>query len=212
MKRAIALFTKPAVLIVVLLAVGWAMTSVGLGDAVQQAGAHGPAVFAGFAAMACALGVPRQVVAYAGGLAFGFWEGAALGLLSMVLGCVANFVGSRLAARDRVAAWLERGQGRQLQRFDRFLSRNAFTATLTLRLLPVGSNLVTNVMAGVSGVRAIPFVIASALGYVPQTVVFALLGDGVRVEAWVKVGLALLLFAVSGALGLVLLQRSRGVL
>jgi len=55
-------------------------------------------------------------------------------------------------------------------------------------------------------------VIASALGYVPQTVVFALLGDGVRVEAWVKVGLALLLFAVSGALGLVLLQRSRGVL
>lgn len=211
MIRSLETFTKPLALIVVLLVSGWALTSLGLGDAVRQAGNHGPAVFAGFAAMACALGVPRQVVAYAGGLAFGFWEGSCLGLLAMVMGCLANFVGSRFAARDRVQAWLDRGQGRQLQRFDRFLSANAFTATLTLRLLPVGSNLVTNVMAGVSGVRAVPFVIASALGYIPQTVVFALLGGGVLEGVWVNIALGIALFGVSSLLGLVLLRRSRGL-
>lgn len=211
MTRGLDAITKPAALIVVLLLAGWAITSIGLGDAVQAAGTQGPAVFVGFAAMACALGVPRQVVAYAGGLAFGFWEGTGLGLLAMMTGCLANFFGARLAARARVQAWLERGQGRQLQRFDRFLSTNAFMATLTLRLLPVGSNLVTNVMAGVSGARAVPFVIASALGYVPQTVVFALLGGGVLEGVWIKVALGVALFIVSSLLGLVLLRRSQGL-
>ena len=212
MTRTIGIFTKPVALIVLLVLVGWGMTGAGLGEAVTRAGAQGPAMFAGFAVMACALGVPRQVVAYAGGLAFGFWNGAGLGLMAMTLGCVANFFGARFAARARVEAWLDRGQGRQLQRFDRFLSGHAFIATLTLRLLPVGSNMVTNVMAGISGVRALPFIAASVIGYIPQTVVFALLGDGVRVDVWVKIVLAVVLFAVSGALGLVLLRRSRGVL
>ncbi len=211
MIRGLDAVTKPAALIAILLAAGWAITSVGLGDAVQAAGAQGPAVFVGFAAMACALGVPRQVVAYAGGLAFGFWEGAGLGLVAMMAGCIANFFGARMAAHARVQAWLERGQGRQLQRFDRFLSTNAFMATLTLRLLPVGSNLVTNVMAGVSGARAVPFIAASALGYVPQTVVFALLGGGVLEGVWVKIALGVVLFIVSSLLGLVLLRRSQGL-
>lgn len=211
MTRSLEAFTKPAVLIVILLLAGWALTSVGLGNAVHQAGDYGPAVFAGFAALACALGVPRQVAAYAGGLAFGFWDGAWLGLLAMLLGCLANFFGARFAARARVQAWLERGQGRQLQRLDRFLSRNSFMAILTLRLLPVGSNLVTNVMAGLSGVRTLPFLAGSALGYVPQTVVFALLGGGVLEGMWVKVVLGISLFFTSGLLGLVLLRRSQGL-
>lgn len=211
MTRSLEAFTKPAALIVILLLAGWALTSVGLGNAVRQAGDYGPAVFAGFAALACALGVPRQVAAYAGGLAFGFWEGAWLGLLAMLVGCLANFFGARFAARARVQAWLERGQGRQLQRLDRFLSRNSFMATLTLRLLPVGSNLVTNVMAGVSGVRTLPFLAGSALGYVPQTVVFALLGGGVLEGMWVRVALGISLFFTSGLLGLVLLRRSQGL-
>ena len=211
MIRSLEAFTKPAALIVILLVAGWALTSVGLGDAVRQAGTQGPAVFAGFAALACALGVPRQVVAYAGGLAFGFWEGAGLGLLAMVVGCLANFLGSRFAARDRVQAWLQRGQGRQLQRFDRFLSSQSFMAILTLRLLPVGSNLVTNVMAGVSSVRTLPFLAGSVLGYIPQTVVFGLLGGGVLEGVWVKVALGLGLFVLSGLLGLVLLRRSQGL-
>ena len=84
---------------------------------------------------------------------------------------------------------------------------NAFSATLTLRLLPVGSNIALNLLAGVSGVAAAPFLAASVLGYVPQTVVFALLGGGVRVSEGAQVALAAGLMVFSVAFGVMLLRR-----
>ena len=64
-----------------------------------------------------------------------------------------------------------------------------------------------NLLAGVSAVAAGPFLLASLLGYVPQTAVFALLGDGVRVAEGVQMALAVGLFAASVALGVYLLRR-----
>ena len=62
-------------------------------------------------------------------------------------------------------------------------------------------------MAGVSGVATGPFLAASAIGYVPQTVVFALAGAGAglsnAVQLWVAVGLLLL----SVGIGVLLLKR-----
>jgi uncharacterized membrane protein YdjX (TVP38/TMEM64 family) len=99
--------------------------------------------------------------------------------------------------------------GGRLARLDAFLAANPFGATLTLRLLPVGSNIVLNLLAGVSGVAAGPFVLASAIGYVPQTVVFTLLGGGVRVGQGVQLVLGIALFAASALLGLLLMRRHR---
>ena len=159
------------------------------------------------AGLACGFGVPRQVVAYAGGLAFGFWPGSALALLAEIGGCAGNFLGARLLARRWATRWLQRNSGGRLDRMNRFLAARTFTATLTLRLLPVGSNLVLNLLAGVSGVAFGPFLLASVLGFVPQTAVFALLGGGVRVSQAVQVGLAAVLFAASMGLGVLLLRR-----
>ena len=92
-------------------------------------------------------------------------------------------------------------------RLDGFLTANPFTATLTLRLLPVGNNFALNLLAGVSGIAAAPFVLASALGFVPQTAVFALLGSGVRMGQGEQIAVAAALFAASAALGWRLLQR-----
>ncbi len=156
--------------------------------------------------LACAVGVPRQVVAYAGGLAFGFWPGAALAMVAEALGCAADFFWARLLARRWAENWLQRRGDGRLGRLDRFLTARAFTATLTLRLLPFGSNIVLNLLAGVSGVAAGPFLAASVLGYIPQTAVFALLGGGVRVSEAVQVGLAVTLFAASAGLGVLLLR------
>lgn len=197
---------RPAFLLLGLLSVGLALRHLGLDAGIAAAGRHGPLAFVGFAAAACAVGVPRQVVAYAGGLAFGFWPGATLALLAEVLGCIGDFYWARWAARAWTTRWLARGGGR-LQRLSQFLSANAFTATLTLRLLPVGSNLLLNLLAGVSGVAAGPFLAASALGYVPQTAVFALLGGGVRVSQGMQIVVAAVLLALSVALGLALARR-----
>ena len=177
----------------------------GLDEAVRHAGDTGPLAFVALGGLACAAGLPRQVVAYAGGLAYGFWPGAALALAAEVLGCVADFWWARLVARRWAVRFLERG-GR-VARLERFLSAHTFRATLTIRLLPVGNNIATNFLAGVSGAAAVPFVLASAIGYVPQTAVFSLLGGGMRVSEGAQLGLAAVLMVGSVALGVVLLRR-----
>lgn len=198
---------RPALLLLGLVAAGFALQRLGLETGVAAAGQSGPLAFVALATIACAVGIPRQMVAYSGGLAFGFWPGAALALLAEVLGCAVDFFWARWGARAWAARWLTRIGSARLDRLSRFLIANAFTATLTLRLLPVGNNLLLNLLAGVSGVAAGPFLLASALGYVPQTAVFALLGGGVRVSQGAQIALAVVLFAVSIALGLVLLRR-----
>lgn len=161
--------------------------------------------FVALGAVACAVGVPRQVVAFAGGTAFGAFLGTQLALLAMLLGAAASFFYARAIGRD----WARRRLKGGFARLDRFLAANPFTATLTLRLLPVGNNLALNLLAGLSGIPALPFFAASALGYLPQTVVFSLLGKGVRVDGAVQIAVGAVLFVVSGALGLVLLRRHR---
>ena len=171
-------------------------------DAPAQAG---PAAFVLVAAAACAVGVPRQVVAYAAGLGFGTWTGCALALAAEVAGCAADFLWARLVARD----WAARRIRGRLARLDGQLSRHPFGATLTLRLLPVGSNILLNLLAGVSAVAMGPFLLASAIGYLPQTLVFALLGGGVRVDRTEQLLLAGGLFVVASLLGLWLMRRVR---
>ncbi len=199
---------RPALLLAGLVGAGLLLHDAGL-RSVAGTGQHGPLAYVLLGAAACAVGMPRQVVAYAGGLAWGFWPGAALGLAAQLLGCAATLFWSRLVARRWAARWLQRRAAGRLARLDAFLARNPFTATLTLRLLPVGSNLVVNLVAGVSAVPAGSFLAASALGYVPQTMVFALLGGGVRVEHGLQIALAAALFALSLLLGATLLRRGR---
>ena len=198
---------KPALLLAGLLLAGLAVRS-GWGRAALETPAQaGPAVFVLVGAAACAVGVPRQVVAYAAGLGFGTWPGCILALVAEVAGCAIDFLWARLIAREWAAA---RIRGR-LAKLDGQLSRHPFGLTLTLRLLPVGSNILLNLLAGVSAVAIAPFLLASAIGYLPQTIVFALLGGGVRVDGTVKMVLAGVLFVLASGLGLWLMRRMRNL-
>jgi len=169
----------------------------------------GVLVFLALAAAACAVGVPRQAAGFAAGYAFGFWAGILLALVAQMLGCVVDFVWARLVARDWARRRLGGSKGGRLARLDSFLAAHPFATTLTARLLPVGNNLAFCLLAGVSSVPAVPFLAGSALGYVPQTVVFALLGGGARLGAWVQIALGVLLLAASIGLGFLLLRRHR---
>lgn len=196
---------NPALLLASLVTVGLLLQRAGLGDLIERAGDKGPLAFVALGGLACTIGIPRQVVAYAAGLAYGFWAGSALALAAELIGCTADFWWARLLARRWTARFLARGR---MARLDRFLAANAFRATLTLRLLPIGSNVALNLLAGVSGVAAGPFLLASALGYIPQTVVFTLLGGGVRVSGATQMALAAVLMVASIALGITLMRRA----
>jgi uncharacterized membrane protein YdjX (TVP38/TMEM64 family) len=180
-----------------------------LGRITARLGVPAEVVFVVLGAAACMVGVPRQAVAFAGGTAFGALMGSLLGLAAMVAGCAGSFLWARAVGRDWARRRIEQAFAGRLARLDRFIAENPFTATLTLRLLPVGNNLALNLLAGLSGVALGPFLAGSAIGYIPQTVVFALLGKGVRVDGAVQLALGLALFAASAALGLWLLCRGR---
>lgn len=172
-------------------------------------GLAGDLVFVGMGAAVTAAGAPRQGVAFLGGYAFGAVEGTLLSLAAQVGGCAISYSWARAVGR----AWAERrlaGRfGHRLRPLRDVLAGSPFNATLALRLLPVGNNLALNLLAGMAAIAPVPFLLASAIGYLPQTVVFALLGKGIRVDGAWQLALAVALFVVSAALGLLLLRGHR---
>jgi len=154
----------------------------------------------------CAVGMPRQAIAFAAGYADGVIFGSLLALVCETAACLLDVVWARSLARDWVRARLPNSV---LARVDAALAGQPFIATLSLRLLPVGNNLLLNLAAGVSQVRLAPFLLASALGFIPQTVIFALLGGGIGVDRSVQLAVGVALFALSTGLGAFVFRRQR---
>ena len=197
-----------------LVAVGYLLQATGLGGSLDKAwidtdirgrGIVGEALFVAAAALFTAIGLPRQIVAFLAGYAFGLVTGTALAVAGTVGGCILAFAYARLLGRDLVAARFPARVGR----IDAFLRDNPFTMTLLIRFLPAGSNLLTNLAAGVSSVGAAPFIIGSGLGYVPQTLVFALVGSGITIDPVARISLSIALFVFSGMLGVYIYRRYR---
>jgi uncharacterized membrane protein YdjX (TVP38/TMEM64 family) len=176
---------------------------------VRGRGLVGDLVFIAVGAAATAAGVPRQGVAFLAGYAFGALEGTTIALAAQMLGCAVSYGWARLVGRSWAERRLAGRFGHRLRPLRDALAGSPFAATLALRLLPVGNNLALNLLAGMAAISPVPFFAATALGYVPQTVVFALLGKGVRVDGAWQLALAVALFAVSAAIGLALLRRHR---
>lgn len=172
---------------------------------IRDQGVVGQIVFLAVGALFTAFGLPRQVVCFLGGYGFGFVPGTALALAATVMGCTIAFLFARLAARDLLA---HRFSGR-LKKADEVLGKNPFSVILTIRLLPVGSNLATNLAAGVSSASLWPFIAASAFGHLPQTVVFTLVGSGINVDPEIRLTLGVILFVLSMLLGTHLYFRLR---
>lgn len=151
------------------------------------------------------LGLPRQVVSFLGGYAFGFVQGCVLALVATLAGAITVFYYARFMGRDLLA----RRFPDRVRKVDAFLSGNPMTMALVLRLSPFSSNLVANLAAGVTGVRMVPFFAGSAIGYLPQTIIFSLLGGGISLNPVVNTAMSAALFVISTVLGIWLLRRYR---
>lgn len=173
---------------------------------VRDHGIYGETVFVGVAGVATALALPRHLVSFLGGYAFGFGPGTLLALAGTELGCLLSFFYARTVGRPLVAGRF----GERVERVERFLGANPFSMTLLIRLLPIGNNFATCVAAGLARVPARAFLLGSLLGYIPQTAVFALAGSGVDIGDTMRIVVAVALFLVSGAIGVQLYRRHRG--
>jgi len=172
---------------------------------VRERGASGILLFVAAGALFTGIGLSRQALAFVAGYAFGAIGGAALSLVAEMAGVALAFSFARYVARDRVA----RRYGGNIGRFDQFLRGNPFLMTVAVKLFPLGSNVVLNVLAGVSSVPLRPYLLGSAVGHAPQTLIFAMVATGVATGDHLQSVLAVALFVVSGLIGLHLYRTYR---
>ncbi|MBY0430249.1 MAG: VTT domain-containing protein, partial [Rhodospirillales bacterium] len=104
---------------------------------------------------------------------FGLWAGLGYALL----GCLASgcflFILGRALGRDAVRLIA----GRRTNRISRALARHGIIAVIILRLVPVTSFTVTNLMLGASRIPFGSYVLGTVIGMAPPALGLALFGD-----------------------------------
>jgi uncharacterized membrane protein YdjX (TVP38/TMEM64 family) len=162
-------------------------------------------------ALATALSFPMGVVmTLAVGFLFGRWVGTAVVVIAATLGATGAF----LAARYLFADVVRRRMGPRLQRLSRGFERDAFNYILFVRLVPVFPFWLMNLVPAFTPVPARTFFLATLIGIVPGTFVFANLGGSlahIRSARDLVGAQTLLALALLGAMSLIpiLLKKLR---
>ncbi|MEJ1157127.1 TVP38/TMEM64 family protein [Prosthecomicrobium sp. N25] len=122
-----------------------------------------------------ALSLPgATLLTLAGGFLFGWKLGAAGTLVGATTGAVFVF----LAARTALADTLRRKAGPFLARVAEGFRQDAFHYLLFLRLVPVFPFWLVNLAPALLGMRLAPFALATAIGILPGTIAFSVVGSG----------------------------------
>ena len=125
-------------------------------------------------AILVALSVPVGVVlTIAGGYLLGTW----LGTLAAVVGATLGATGIFLAARAGFGG-LARRAGPVVGKLEARFRADAFNYLLVLRLVPIFPFWLVNLVPALVGMRLRSYVLATFLGIIPATFVFASLGSG----------------------------------
>src|SRR5689334_2690287 len=121
-----------------------------------------------------ALSVPgAAILTIAGGFLFGTWTGGLCAVLGATLGATAIFIAARAGLGG-----LARRAGRFVGKLEAGFRADAFNYLLVLRLVPIFPFWLVNLVPALVGVRLPTYLLATFLGIVPGTFVYASLGNG----------------------------------
>jgi uncharacterized membrane protein YdjX (TVP38/TMEM64 family) len=121
-----------------------------------------------------ALSVPGgAVLTIAGGFLFGTWLGTVCAIIGATLGATGIF----LAARAGLGGLGQRA-GPLVGKLEAGFRADAFNYLLVLRLVPIFPFWLVNLVPALVGVRLLTYVLATFLGIIPGTFVYASLGNG----------------------------------
>ncbi|MGB1263659.1 MAG: TVP38/TMEM64 family protein [Cognaticolwellia sp.] len=154
---------------------------------------------------AMAIGLPRQIAALSAGFLFGVGYGVVLATVSAILGCILTL----LLARKLFANLVQQHYPEPLAKVSHFFAHNTFLKALIIRLLPAGSNFLTNVLAGTARSPLKPYILGSAFGFVPQMTIFSLMGAGLQVNGQQQLIISFILLAVAILLSTYLYRKTR---
>ncbi len=164
---------------------------------VRNAGYMGIVLYVALVTSLTSMGVPRQLCSLLGGYTFGMWFGTLWATLGTVFACTLCFCYARFLGQE----WLHKRFGHKLTSFNNFLCQSPFLLTLVVRIVPLGSNFLTNFLAGMSQIPALSFLGGSAVGFTVQNFIFATMGSGMRMAGEEKLLLSISLYVISLSLG-----------
>lgn len=144
-----------------------------LEQAVHRTGWLAPVVFVSIYAAWTVLLLPGFVPTFVGGALFGVLEGSALSVVGAVAGATLAF----LTARRLGHVPVKELAGARADRLDEWLRRHGLIALLYARLVPIIPFNVLNYAAGLAGISTRRYVIATAVGILPGTVAYTVLGS-----------------------------------
>jgi len=109
-------------------------------------------------------------------LAGGFLFGSLWGPLYVNIGATTGATLAFLAARYLFHQWVERKFGDRLGPIQDGFAKNAFSYLLTLRLIPFFPFFLVNLLSGLTRVKVNTYVVATAVGIIPGSVVYTFAG------------------------------------
>jgi len=142
-------------------------------DSLQNTGWRGWLTFFLAASALTGMGVPRLFFCTVGAMVFGFRVGSVLALGSALLGSYATFAFARWGGRE----WAARKIG-QNRRLSDLLKHPSLFIVFLSRQLPI-AGIVPNLAFALTPVRHGVFLMGSFLGYLPSTLLVAMIGSGI---------------------------------
>jgi uncharacterized membrane protein YdjX (TVP38/TMEM64 family) len=146
---------------------------------------------------------PGSVMSIAAGLAFGFW-GVPLVLFSATTGAALAFLIARHIAHESVSTLLK--DKPRFRAVAKAIDEQGWKIVALVRLSPQVPFAMTNYFFGVTNVGFWPFVITTAIGVAPATLVYVYLGamgraaSGNSALQWIFLGIGLLAAVTAGVL------------
>lgn len=142
---------------------------------IAELGPWAPAAFVLLYVLASVCFVPGSLLTLGAGAVFGLARGFSIVWVGATLGAAAAFLLGRYAARDWIAAKVEKEP--RFRALDRGVAREGFKIVLLTRLSPVFPFTLLNYAFGLTGVTAAQYLAGSAIGMVPGTLLYVYLGS-----------------------------------
>jgi uncharacterized membrane protein YdjX (TVP38/TMEM64 family) len=172
----------------------------------QLGGAAAAVVFAAAYGLCTVAFVPRPLLNLAAGALFGSQLGLAAALAGTVLGAGVAFGLGRVLGQDALRPLL---RGRLLKAADGQLSRHGFRSMLAARLFPGVPFWAANYCAAVSRMGWPAFLLATALGSVPNTAAYVVAGSRAAAPTSPAFLIAMACIAVPALAGAAVTWRKR---
>ncbi|GAB2731114.1 TVP38/TMEM64 family protein [Streptomyces bullii] len=172
----------------------------------QLGGAAAALVFAVAYGVCTVAFVPRPLLNLAAGALFGSQLGLGAALAGTVLGAGIAFCLGRALGQEALRPLL---RGRWLKAADGQLSRHGFRSMLAVRLFPGVPFWAANYCAAVSRMGLLPFLLATALGSIPNTAAYVVAGARASTPTSPAFLIALACIALPALGGVVVAWRKR---